>query len=125
MTTPISTPRRGVDQPHPDTLAERRASLLAELAAYREQLAEHQATVDQLASQTDSDSLAERELAVRAAARAADVVAAIEHALSRLDDGTYGTCERCGEPIAPARLEAIPHARYCVSCSAAAPTGLG
>lgn len=38
----------------------------------------------------------------------------IEHALKRLDDGTYGTCEACGKPIADDRLEAMPAARFCV-----------
>lgn len=38
----------------------------------------------------------------------------IERALTKLDDGTYGVCEVCGEPIAEARLEAIPAARFCI-----------
>ncbi len=38
----------------------------------------------------------------------------IEHALQRLDDGTYGTCEACGKPIDDARLEAVPAARFCL-----------
>ena len=44
-------------------------------------------------------------------------LAEIEAALGRLDDGTYGTCARCGEPIAPARLEARPTALTCVACA--------
>src|SRR5258708_3052267 len=40
----------------------------------------------------------------------------IEEALERLASGEYGTCERCGEPIAPKRLAAIPWAKYCVRC---------
>lgn len=38
----------------------------------------------------------------------------VELALTKLDDGTYGRCETCGEPIAPARLEAMPAARFCI-----------
>ena len=38
----------------------------------------------------------------------------IEDALGRIEDGTYGRCETCREPIGEARLEAMPHARYCV-----------
>jgi RNA polymerase-binding transcription factor DksA len=38
----------------------------------------------------------------------------VERALARLDDSTYGTCEICGRPIEPARLEARPAARYCL-----------
>ena len=36
-------------------------------------------------------------------------------ALAKLDAGTYGTCEVCGEAIAPARLEAVPTARVCIA----------
>jgi DnaK suppressor protein len=43
----------------------------------------------------------------------------IEHALSRLDAGTYGTCEFCGQAIPFERLEAIPHASTCVACAVA------
>ncbi len=38
----------------------------------------------------------------------------VEHALARLDDGTYGTCEACGRPIGDERLEALPAARFCL-----------
>jgi DnaK suppressor protein len=38
----------------------------------------------------------------------------VEIALGKLDDGTYGTCETCGQPIADARLEAMPQARFCI-----------
>ncbi|MDX6352369.1 MAG: DnaK suppressor protein [Streptomyces sp.] len=41
----------------------------------------------------------------------------VEHALVKIEDGTYGTCESCGDPIAPARLEAMPSARYCINCA--------
>jgi DnaK suppressor protein len=40
----------------------------------------------------------------------------VEHALSKVDRGTYGVCERCGEPIGLERLEAIPWARLCIGC---------
>ena len=41
---------------------------------------------------------------------------AIRAALRRLDDGSYGVCEGCGEPVAPARLDAIPWAALCLPC---------
>ncbi len=41
----------------------------------------------------------------------------VEHALAKLDEGTYGVCERCGKPINPARLEAMPAARLCIDCA--------
>jgi DnaK suppressor protein len=39
---------------------------------------------------------------------------AVEGALRKLDDGTYGVCERCGKPISEARLEAMPASRFCI-----------
>jgi len=41
---------------------------------------------------------------------------AVEAALARLDAGTFGTCIRCGRPIAPERLEALPWAAHCIDC---------
>jgi DnaK suppressor protein len=43
-------------------------------------------------------------------------LAAVEAALRRLDEGTYGRCVRCGEPIASERLEALPWASHCIGC---------
>ncbi len=40
-------------------------------------------------------------------------------ALRKLDEGGFGDCERCGEPIAERRLEALPFARYCIDCQRA------
>jgi RNA polymerase-binding transcription factor DksA len=39
----------------------------------------------------------------------------VERALGKLEDGSYGKCEVCGEEIAAARLEAMPAARYCIT----------
>jgi len=40
----------------------------------------------------------------------------VDRALEKVDRGTYGLCERCGQPIARERLEAIPWARLCFDC---------
>lgn len=40
----------------------------------------------------------------------------VERALERVELGTYGECETCGQPISPERLEAFPAATSCVSC---------
>ena len=50
--------------------------------------------------------------------RIKDQLAAVEHALHKFEEGTYGLCESCGQPIDPDRLEALPHARRCISCKA-------
>jgi RNA polymerase-binding protein DksA len=44
------------------------------------------------------------------------VLTAIDEALQRIDEGTYGTCGRCGNPIAEERLDAIPYANRCIEC---------
>ena len=44
-------------------------------------------------------------------------LARIERALAKLDEGTHGTCDACGEPIAPGRLEAMPDSVLCVACA--------
>ncbi|HWC72244.1 MAG TPA: TraR/DksA C4-type zinc finger protein [Actinomycetota bacterium] len=40
----------------------------------------------------------------------------VDHALAKMDAGTYGACERCGRPIAPERLDALPWAMLCIEC---------
>ena len=37
-------------------------------------------------------------------------------ALQKIEEGSFGSCERCGEPIAEKRLEVLPFARYCIEC---------
>ncbi|MSO29551.1 MAG: TraR/DksA family transcriptional regulator [Acidobacteria bacterium] len=46
----------------------------------------------------------------------AKILQAIEEALGRIEDGSYGACRDCGEPIAAPRLSAIPWTRSCVTC---------
>jgi DnaK suppressor protein len=43
-------------------------------------------------------------------------LAAVEHAIQKFDDGTYGLCDSCGKPIPPERLEALPQATLCLDC---------
>jgi DnaK suppressor protein len=40
----------------------------------------------------------------------------VEHALSCIEEGSYGECEMCGEEIGERRLDAVPWARYCIDC---------
>jgi DnaK suppressor protein len=56
----------------------------------------------------------EHELALTHNAR--ELLAQNERAIARIDAGTYGTCESCGEAIGKARLQAFPRATLCVSC---------
>ena len=48
-----------------------------------------------------------------------DTLSDIDDALAKIDAGTYGLCEQCGEPIGEARLEAMPAARLCITCASA------
>jgi DnaK suppressor protein len=45
-------------------------------------------------------------------------LADVEHALKKFEEGTYGRCDNCGQPIDPARLEALPQASLCLRCKA-------
>jgi RNA polymerase-binding transcription factor len=47
---------------------------------------------------------------------AAHVLREIDDALKRLDDGTFGTCRRCGKPIGEERLDAMPYVTLCIDC---------
>ncbi len=69
--------------------------------------------LDQVRQSTD------RDLAVEALNQQARSIREIRAALDRIEDGTYGECERCEEPIPPKRLEALPWARLCVKCQSA------
>jgi len=42
----------------------------------------------------------------------------VEHTLHKFEEGTYGLCDSCGQPISPDRLEALPRANLCLSCKA-------
>jgi DnaK suppressor protein len=68
----------------------------------------------------EGTSLAVERIAQVDAARTLDAkLRDVERALEKLDAGTYGTCDVCGRPIAPERLEAIPWAVMCVDDAAA------
>lgn len=58
----------------------------------------------------------EREQEMSLVNNAMDMLAQDERALARLDDGSYGDCEGCGEPIGKARLQAFPRATLCLAC---------
>lgn len=69
--------------------------------------------------QADAGSDAyDRDFALSLLSQEQDALYEIEEALKRIDAGTYGVCEMSGEKINPARLEALPFARYTVECQA-------
>ena len=62
----------------------------------------------------------ENEIHVRLALKQTDskLLRAIEEAIHRIDNGSYGICMECENEIAPARLEAVPWTRVCIDCKA-------
>ena len=102
-------------------LSEREASLrqAESLRAEAEQLAEEMEPGDTQFDEESGEGATlnverERDLALSAQARA--TADEIDVALTKIDSGTYGTCERCGQPIPRARLKAMPSAALCVGC---------
>ena len=110
------------------TLALDRAREVLEVE--RERLTSALATVNHDSSQSEEtgdlaagpgDHLADhatetfmRELDSGLEENAEHLLSEIEAALSRIEDGTYGTCVACGRPISPERLEAVPYATLCL-----------
>ena len=58
----------------------------------------------------------ERDHGFTVLAKERETLAQIERALSHIDDGSYGVCDSCGNPIGKNRLMAVPHATLCMSC---------
>jgi DnaK suppressor protein len=63
--------------------------------------------------------LGEQETMLTLESNEREILAQVERALQRLDEGVYGQCERCGQPIPFERLEALPYATRCITCQAA------
>jgi RNA polymerase-binding transcription factor DksA len=120
MSTTISANSRAdATQLSPGTTDQTRAALLAELHVQHQCVLDADAAIDVLAAGDIEDAAEAVELHARIRARALASAAELEAALARIDSGTYGACERCGDAIPEERLDAIPHARTCVRCSAA------
>lgn len=115
-----------------DQLRARREELEAERVQLLEQVAELDAEADVNNwreggfddDPADAGSASfERETAQSLSNHARKLLTQIDDALRRMDNGTYGTCERCGRQIEPERLEALPYARLCMECKRREETG--
>jgi DnaK suppressor protein len=106
-----------------------RALLLEERATYLYQAEELKAQADSLALEHEpgdvqfdeeggegGTSNVDRELDLVLSGQALAAIEEIDRALLKIDAGTYGSCEQCGNDIPEARLEALPHAALCVAC---------
>jgi len=99
-----------------------RVSLEEERTSLRAQLAElgfgENGGLDYDQNFADSSQVtAERGEAEALAKSLQETLSEVEHALDKFEAGNYGTCENCGQPISPARLEAQPAARHCINCA--------
>jgi DnaK suppressor protein len=100
-------------------LVERRQAVQREidesLAAYREgQNRMREESVPDTEDLSVQDSTAEQRISLMESRNRTR--AQLDEALRRLDEGLYGICADCGEPIGEARLKALPFARRCVAC---------
>lgn len=99
-----------------------RAQLEQERDVLRRQLADlgfgDEGFLDYDSNFADSSQVtAERGEAEALANKLRETLVEVELALGKLDEGTYGVCEGCGQPIDSARLEAMPAARFCINCA--------
>lgn len=107
-------------------LAQLRAEIDGDIAQLEREIAE--AEVDLLEMMQDAGDGAgddqadagtktfEREQEISLANNARDLLDQNRRALARMDDGTYGICENCGDPIGTLRLQAAPRATLCMPC---------
>ena len=61
----------------------------------------------------------ERELSMNLVSSEQEILYEIDDALKRLDDGSYGVCQQCNQPITMSRLKAVPYASMCIACQRA------
>jgi DnaK suppressor protein len=80
--------------------------------------------IERSADEMDNLQLAsQRELAISHLHMESSILKGVVAALSRIEDGSYGICRECEEPISPKRLQAVPWAAYCRSCQEAVDRG--
>ena len=99
-----------------DALLRKRAEILAATTGTRPLPASMDVNSRQgdLADQASGNN--EVHIALKLKQTDAKILQAIEEALVRMEKGTYGICRDCGDPIAAARLGAIPWTRVCITC---------
>jgi DnaK suppressor protein len=107
-----------------DRLGHFRELLLENLRKHTEHVREDQAAALELSDDGVKDTVdmslmdVSKELALRLGERESQMIADIDQALMRIEEGSYGICARCGKVIDERRLEALPTARYDAACQA-------
>lgn len=102
--------------PHKDALLRKRGEILATGGGVKPLQSQNEVNSRQgdLADQASGNN--EVHIQLKLKQTDAKILQAIEEALYRMEKGTFGVCRDCGEPIAPARLSAIPWTRVCITC---------
>lgn len=121
-----SLPVRPGEEPWTDEeLGEVRAELADEAAGLRAEIGQAESQIQRLSDTVSeagddeadaSSKLYEREHELALTRNTRELLEQTEHALARIDAGTYGVCESCGKAIGKARLLAFPRATLCVEC---------
>jgi RNA polymerase-binding transcription factor DksA len=94
-------------------LEERQAELEARLREIDEELDSHQSKDwEELATEREGDEVLEHEGALGKAE-----IAKIQAAFTRMDEGEFGFCVKCGNEIAEERLDVVPHTPFCRNCA--------
>jgi DnaK suppressor protein len=104
-----------------DRLVAERTRVLAEMQAWQDDLSH---SIEDAMDEDGNDShladsateTVDREIEQSLEDNAEHLLASIDAALGRIEDGSYGRCDRCGEAIADERLEALPYATKCIEC---------
>ena len=104
-----------------ERLQAERERVLAEVQALRDDLSH---SIEDAMDEDGNDShladsateTLDREMEQSLEDNAEHLLGRIDAALARIDEGTYGRCERCGEAIGEERLEALPYATRCIEC---------
>lgn len=108
----------------PERLTHFKQILMAELRKSTEHVREDQAAAIELSDDGVKDTVdlslmdVNKELALRLGERESQMIADIDQALMRIEEGSYGICAHCGKLIDERRLEALPTARYDAPCQA-------
>ena len=106
---------------HVEKLRAEREQTLLKLTSLRTTL---RSEVEAEADQGDPN-LVERQKATALLRVLESKLASLDYAVREAEAGRYGICERCGEAIDPARLEAIPETTFCMKCKQATEQGTG
>jgi DnaK suppressor protein len=133
---PSGGPRTGTDDPHPTmpttTLTKKEIQeLKKQLLEERQQLAEQLEELEQTSFAVGQSDLTgemgfdeefadagtatfERERDLSLVNNLRDLIERIDKALAKVEEGTYGLCDRCGKPIEKLRIKALPYANLCI-----------